>query len=311
MVPAAFASDDRRRTRLADFVRRAERERDGAERARLLYVATTRARERLHLVWQLPTRMRRPRRRARCSHTCGPSSPPRRATQRRTRDARHYSASRSCPCCAGSSRPWRTLDDGRQRSDGSGAAPGVRVGGPGRRARRHRRPSLLAAHRGAGARALERATRRRRRSRRSRASSSCSASKPRERDSAAERVVAALSRALADPHGQWVLGPHERSALRAQADAARRRRARARSARPNVRRRGPALDRRLQDERASKAAISRHFSTPRSSATRRSSSATRAPSRRPTRAPCSLACTFRCSASFASWPAAATASRSS
>ena len=37
-----------------DFVRRAERERDAAERARLLYVATTRARERLHLVWQLP-----------------------------------------------------------------------------------------------------------------------------------------------------------------------------------------------------------------------------------------------------------------
>ncbi|HEX6999083.1 MAG TPA: UvrD-helicase domain-containing protein [Gammaproteobacteria bacterium] len=38
------------RDRLADFVRRAERARDLAERARLLYVATTRARERLHLV---------------------------------------------------------------------------------------------------------------------------------------------------------------------------------------------------------------------------------------------------------------------
>jgi ATP-dependent exoDNAse (exonuclease V) beta subunit len=53
MVPAAFANDDSG-ARLADFVRRAERERDAAERARLLYVATTRARERLHLVWQLP-----------------------------------------------------------------------------------------------------------------------------------------------------------------------------------------------------------------------------------------------------------------
>jgi ATP-dependent exoDNAse (exonuclease V) beta subunit len=53
MVPAAFASDVDG-IRLADFVRRAERERDAAERARLLYVATTRARERLHLVWQLP-----------------------------------------------------------------------------------------------------------------------------------------------------------------------------------------------------------------------------------------------------------------
>jgi ATP-dependent exoDNAse (exonuclease V) beta subunit len=53
MVPAAFASAGNGE-RLADFVRRAERERDAAERARLLYVATTRARERLHLVWQLP-----------------------------------------------------------------------------------------------------------------------------------------------------------------------------------------------------------------------------------------------------------------
>ena len=52
MVPTAFASDPDGE-RLADFVRRAERERDTAERARLLYVATTRARERLHLVWQL------------------------------------------------------------------------------------------------------------------------------------------------------------------------------------------------------------------------------------------------------------------
>ena len=39
--------------RLTDFVRRADRERSHAERARLLYVAATRARDRLHLVWQL------------------------------------------------------------------------------------------------------------------------------------------------------------------------------------------------------------------------------------------------------------------
>jgi ATP-dependent exoDNAse (exonuclease V) beta subunit len=53
MVPAAFAGENEGE-RLTDFVRRSERERDAAERARLLYVATTRARERLHLVWQLP-----------------------------------------------------------------------------------------------------------------------------------------------------------------------------------------------------------------------------------------------------------------
>jgi ATP-dependent exoDNAse (exonuclease V) beta subunit len=52
MVPAALAGDIAG-ARLTDFVRRAERARDRAERARLLYVATTRARERLHLVWQL------------------------------------------------------------------------------------------------------------------------------------------------------------------------------------------------------------------------------------------------------------------
>jgi ATP-dependent exoDNAse (exonuclease V) beta subunit len=39
--------------RLTDFVRRADRERERSERARLLYVAATRARDRLHLVWQL------------------------------------------------------------------------------------------------------------------------------------------------------------------------------------------------------------------------------------------------------------------
>ena len=53
IVPAA-TSGDTVGGRLSDFVRRAERERDLAERARLLYVATTRARERLHLVWQPP-----------------------------------------------------------------------------------------------------------------------------------------------------------------------------------------------------------------------------------------------------------------
>jgi ATP-dependent helicase/nuclease subunit A len=60
IVPAPAAGDDAG-ARLADFVRRAERQRDLAERARLLYVATTRARERLHLVWQLPPGAEQPR----------------------------------------------------------------------------------------------------------------------------------------------------------------------------------------------------------------------------------------------------------
>jgi ATP-dependent helicase/nuclease subunit A len=52
MVPATAGEGEP----LVEFVRRTERRRDAAERARLLYVATTRARERLHLVWRTPAR---------------------------------------------------------------------------------------------------------------------------------------------------------------------------------------------------------------------------------------------------------------
>jgi ATP-dependent exoDNAse (exonuclease V) beta subunit len=52
----------REESRLERYVRRLEQERDGAERARLLYVAATRARERLHLVAQLGTADARPER---------------------------------------------------------------------------------------------------------------------------------------------------------------------------------------------------------------------------------------------------------
>ena len=45
---------DEESERLSDFVRRADRERGWAERARLFYVAATRARQRLYLSWQLP-----------------------------------------------------------------------------------------------------------------------------------------------------------------------------------------------------------------------------------------------------------------
>jgi ATP-dependent helicase/nuclease subunit A len=50
MVPATAGEGGS----LVEFVRRTERRRDAAERARLLYVATTRARERLHLIWRTP-----------------------------------------------------------------------------------------------------------------------------------------------------------------------------------------------------------------------------------------------------------------
>jgi ATP-dependent helicase/nuclease subunit A len=57
IAPLAPERDD---DRLVDFVRRAERNRTLAERARLLYVATTRARNRLHLVCQWPADKDRP-----------------------------------------------------------------------------------------------------------------------------------------------------------------------------------------------------------------------------------------------------------
>jgi ATP-dependent exoDNAse (exonuclease V) beta subunit len=49
----APALADAESKRLTEFVRGADRQRSRAERARLFYVAATRARERLHLVWQL------------------------------------------------------------------------------------------------------------------------------------------------------------------------------------------------------------------------------------------------------------------
>ena len=99
MVPAAFASEPDGE-RLADFVRRAERERDVAERARLLYVATTRARERLHVVWQLPpetdSAARELAARASLALRLGHAARGPRARRHRPR-----SRTRSCPSCGG------------------------------------------------------------------------------------------------------------------------------------------------------------------------------------------------------------------
>jgi ATP-dependent exoDNAse (exonuclease V) beta subunit len=52
LLAAPLARDE---SRLERYLRRVEQERDSAERARLMYVAATRARERLHLVAQLGT----------------------------------------------------------------------------------------------------------------------------------------------------------------------------------------------------------------------------------------------------------------
>jgi ATP-dependent exoDNAse (exonuclease V) beta subunit len=57
IAPLAIADDER----LIKFVRRNERQRDLAERGRLLYVAATRARARLHVIAQLPSGRPQPR----------------------------------------------------------------------------------------------------------------------------------------------------------------------------------------------------------------------------------------------------------
>ena len=154
MVPTAFSSDDDD-ARLADFVRRAERERDSAERARLLYVATTRARERLHVVWQLPADAERPA----VELALGPPVAGRsrratarrdgRATERRTRDRAGAPPARGI---------GGTPNDRFAANDATDPTPGVRLGQSGRRARGYCRSSLSAAHRGTRSRALEHAT---------------------------------------------------------------------------------------------------------------------------------------------------------
>jgi ATP-dependent exoDNAse (exonuclease V) beta subunit len=205
MAPAAFVANATAE-RLVDFVRRAERARDLAERARLLYVATTRARERLHLVWQLGPTDDEPARNTLLAHlwpmVAAPAPQnaaaiaddglPQALTpvlRRLVSPARAASATLRAPLPAPASRPefaWvgaaavhvgtvvhrylqRIADDGLERWTG-------RIG----------------AQRAAFARELE-----------------LLGVEPQAVAAAAERVAAALERALADPQGRWVLERHE------------------------------------------------------------------------------------------------------
>ncbi len=206
MAPAAFAASAEAE-RLVDFVRRAERRRDLAERARLLYVATTRARERLHLVWQLPAAADEPEQRTLLAHLwplaaatvgrsaalVGDTGPPQALTpvlRRLVAPARAASAAPAAPLPAPAApRPefvWagaaavhvgtvvhrylqRIADDGLELWS-----------------------SRIGAQRGAFARELE-----------------LLGVEPQAVAAAAERVVVALDGALADPRGRWVLGPHD------------------------------------------------------------------------------------------------------
>jgi len=211
VVPTAFAADGDGE-RLADFVRRAERERDAAERARLLYVATTRARERLHLVWQLPAEAEAPPASSLLAHLWPLLS----ATPReREPDVPPADVVAIEPVLRRLVAPVASAADASEEAAPQAARPefvwaghaAVHVGTVVHRyLQRIAEQGLerwstqrVAGMRPAFARELE-----------------LLGVDAAERAGAAERVVAALSRALDHRHGRFVLGPHDeaRSELR-------------------------------------------------------------------------------------------------
>lgn len=205
MVPAAFASEPDGE-RLADFVRRAERERDAAERARLLYVATTRARERLHVVWQLAPESDTPPPSSLLSYLWHSVA----ATPREGHTEATHTA-----------QP-RAITPMLRRLVELPVHAGTAATGPASAALR---PEFVwagrtAAHVGTVVhRYLQRiAEQGLYRWSADRVTASLAAFarelellgvEPAERERAAARVAAALTSALADPHGRWVLGPQQ------------------------------------------------------------------------------------------------------
>jgi ATP-dependent exoDNAse (exonuclease V) beta subunit len=206
MVPAAFAADFDG-ARLADFVRRAERERDAAERARLLYVATTRARERLHLVWQLPADEKAPPASSLLAHLWPVVS----ATPRDGEPAAAPTAGNAVTI-----KPvLRRLVVAAGRAGSLAAAPVPAAVRP-----QFVWASQAAAHVGTVVhrylqRIAEQGLDRWSMQRVAEAKTAFDRElellgvDAAERARAADRVVQALSRSLADRHGRWVLAPHE------------------------------------------------------------------------------------------------------
>jgi ATP-dependent helicase/nuclease subunit A len=203
MVPAAFASDSEG-VQLADFVRRAERERDAAERARLLYVAATRARERLHIVWQLRPDTQAPAASSLLAHL----KPIVAATPRAGAAAARAEIEPKAlvPVLRRLVAPAASSSTASARKAPPAARPefvwaGQAAAHVGTVVHRYLQriaeqglelwsAERLAVTEASFARELE-----------------LLGVEPAERRIATERVLAALSRALADPHGRWVLGP--------------------------------------------------------------------------------------------------------
>jgi ATP-dependent exoDNAse (exonuclease V) beta subunit len=207
MVPAAVATDEGA-ARLVEFVRRSERDRDFAERARLLYVAATRARERLHLVWQLPRGAERPARSTLLAHlwpVVGANAPPSAEAAEALDQAvvtpvlRRLALHAEAPLAPEALELPHAVAPLRPEFVWAGEAA-VHVGTLVHRYLQRIADEGLASwnerridgERSAFRFALE-----------------LLGVEPRELDAAVVRVAAALIRALADPDGRWTLGPHE------------------------------------------------------------------------------------------------------
>jgi len=215
VVPAATPGDSVG-VRLADFVRRAERARDLAERARLLYVATTRARERLHLVWQLPSEITEPKSGTMLAHLWPavavqvpartPQPPPDTSGGPATMQPRLRRLAVRPPAPATAGHALDVGDTTQPEFAWAGQAA-VHVGTVVHRQLQRFADGGVGAWTAAKVRAL--------------ASTFehdllLLGVEPHESGTARDRVLAALTRALDDPRGRWVLGAHAeaRSELR-------------------------------------------------------------------------------------------------
>ena len=215
VVPAATPGDSIG-TRLADFVRRAERERDLAERARLLYVATTRARERLHLVWQPPADAAEPKTGTMLAHlwpavaTQVPARPPEPAAQMSSEPASiepklRRLAQRSPTPATAPHAP--APSEATQPEFAWAGQAAVHVGTVVHRLLQRFADGGVASWTAARVRARAGTFER---------DLLLLGVEPHAIGAARDRVLAALTRALDDPRGRWVLGAHAeaRSELR-------------------------------------------------------------------------------------------------
>jgi len=215
VVPAPTPGDSVG-ARLADFVRRAERERDLAERARLLYVATTRARERLHLVWQPPADVAEPKQGTMLAHLWPavaaqvPARAPEPPTQ--TNNAlvilepklRRLAARPATPATA---RQAPVTGEVTQPEFAWAGQAAVHVGTVVHRQLQRFADSGVESWTASQVRALAGTFER---------DLLLLGVEPHDIGAARDRVLAALTRALDDPRGRWVLGAHTeaRSELR-------------------------------------------------------------------------------------------------